>query len=289
MFYSIENEKLMASFNNSGAELASLYHKPLEKEFIWNGDPRFWGRRAPILFPVIGRLRNDSYHMDGRSFNLGQHGFARDRRFDIVETHGDSMVFHLKETKETLRTYPFPFSLKIRYSLVKDSLTIAFEITNDGNSAMPFSIGGHPGFICPFNSGETLEDYAVFCDEKEECERLFIENGLITGEEKFIIGNKVLPLSEGLFLKDALILKDLNSKKVHLGRLDENGPKIEVSFPGFPYLGLWKKKDAPFVCIEPWFGLPDHRDKETDLFHKEGVIILPPSERFNAEFTISIY
>jgi galactose mutarotase-like enzyme len=288
MLFLIENEQIRIVLDDKGAELLSFFHKLREQEIIWNGAPEYWPRHAPVLFPIVGRLKNDRYTMDGKVFNLSQHGFARDSVFEAVEKRKDSVTFKMTDTEECLKKYPFSFSLGITYTLAKQSLNLDFEITNTGKERMPFSIGGHPGFACPFFAAETLEDYAFYFEEDENCKRLFIEDGLIAGEDKFILNNKVLPLSEQLFLKDALILRDLRSKKVHLGRLDGGGPKIEVDFSGFPFLGLWKRKGAPFVCIEPWLGLPDHKEKAAGLFDKEGIIILPPKEKFKAEFAISI-
>lgn len=284
----IKSGGIEAVVEERGAELVSLADRTTGMEFLWNGDPAFWARRAPILFPVVGKLRNDSYLIEGRQFRMTQHGFARDLMFEQVEKTVNKASFALEAGRETLETFPFRFGLKIDFEVDGRSLTVTALVRNRGVKAMPFSIGFHPGFRCPFEKGGNLQDYGIFFEETEKCERLFLNNGLVSRVSPFSPEGRVLPLSEALFEQDALILKGLSSKSVILGRLDEKVPKIQVSFAGLPYLGIWKRKGAPFVCIEPWQGLADHASGETDFFKKEGIVTLPPEGSFSAGMTISL-
>ncbi len=282
------SNRLAALIEEKGAELVSLTDTNSGTEILWDGDPRFWARRSPILFPVVGKLRDDSYSLDGRTYSMGQHGFARDTVFKMVSSSGDGVTFHIEGSRESLEKYPFRFALDITYELNGRSLSVTTGVGNEGETRMPFSIGFHPGFKCPFEEGEKLGDYALFFEKSEECERLVLEKGLISDKEAISLTSGVIRLSEELFERDALIFRGLRSEKVTLGRIDKRGRKIDVAFHGMPYLGVWKKKDAPFVCIEPWQGLADHRDRiGNDIFDKEGILVLDPGDSFNVEMTIT--
>ncbi|HNQ78394.1 MAG TPA: aldose 1-epimerase family protein [Acidobacteriota bacterium] len=288
MAVKIRGEGIEAVIEERGAELVSLADTTTGKEALWSGDPLYWARRSPILFPIVGRLKRDEYAVCGKPYTMNQHGFARDSVFNIIEKHSDKAVFLLKSTGETLSKYPFHFSLAVTYELKDGSLLAGAAIKNEGDGPMPFSIGFHPGFKCPFEDGDKLGDYALFFESPEECERLVLESGLVAGNEFLSLSGGVIALSEELFERDALILKGLKSQKVTLGRIDESGRKIEVAFPGIPYLGIWKKKDAPFVCIEPWHGVHDRKEAGGDIFSKEGIIVLPQNAEFSTSFTVSI-
>ena len=284
----IRGDKMEAVIEERGAELVSLADTTAGKEVLWSGDPLYWARRAPILFPIVGKLRGDSYFLDGRTYSMNQHGFARDCVFKVLSEEENSAVFSLEASDISLGIYPFMFRLEISYELKGRTLSIRSRTDNRGDSRMPFSIGFHPGFRCPFEEGEKLGDYALFFEKPEDCERLILENGLVAGKEFLSLSGGVIALSEELFERDALILKGLKSQKVTLGRIDESGRKIEVAFPGMPYLGIWKKKDAPFVCIEPWHGVHDRKEAGGDIFSKEGIIVLPQNAEFSTSFTVSI-
>lgn len=282
------SDRLTALIEEKGAELVSLTDTNSGTEILWDGDPRFWARRSPILFPVVGKLRDDSYSLDGRTYSMVQHGFARDTMFRTVSSSSDDVSFHLEASRENLEKYPFRFSLDITYGLNGRSLSVATRVGNEGETRMPFSFGFHPGFKCPFEEGEKLGDYALFFEKPEECERLVLENGLISDKESISLTGGVIGLSEELFERDALIFRGLRSEKVTLGRIDERGRQIDVAFRGMSYLGVWKKKDAPFVCIEPWQGLADHRDRiGNNIFEKEGILVLDPGDSFNGKMTIT--
>lgn len=275
--------------NKSGAELFSLFSKKFQKEFIWNGDPEFWQRRSPLLFPIVGRLKDDTYEIEGNRFSMKQHGFARDLVFNPSKVEKEELVFELFENEETMKIYPFRFILRIAYKIEGAKVKIKAEIENRDDKILPFSFGFHPAFVCPFNIGEKIEDYYVVFEKEEICERFFLENGLISNKELFNIRDKVLNLSENLFENDAVILGKVLSKKVFLQRKNGRGSKIEVAFKGFQYLGLWKKKDAPFLCIEPWNGLPDYKESDHNFIRKSGINFLERNCKATYEMEIGVF
>ena len=279
---------LRVSIKEKGAELASLYHKVASKDFLWDGNPKFWGRQSPILFPIVGRLKNDEYKIGDKKYKMAQHGFARDSNFQLIDKSSDRAAFLLKENEESLKNYPFRFLLYVVYELKGNTLWIAFRVENNFEDVLPFSVGFHPAFVCPFEENEDLEDYALFFEKEENGERLILENGLISSKEKFILQDRILLLDEEIFLRDAIILKNPESKSVTLSRKDKSGEKIELDFRGFEYLGLWKKLKARFLCIEPWLGINDYRSFEEDFFKKEGIILLKRKEYLERGMKIKI-
>lgn len=288
MIHSIENGFIKIEVNEKGAELFSFLNKTRQKEFLWNGNEKFWQRRSPILFPIVGRLKDDRYEIEGNSYNLNQHGFARDMVFKLEEKNRKSLSFSLIENQETLKIYPFRFCLRVNYQIEEIILFVKAEVINKDENPLPFSIGFHPAFFCPFEKDEKLEDYCLIFEKDEKCERLFLDNGLIAGKGFFASKKRKLDLTEELFANDAIILKNPLSKKVILQREDNKGSKIEVNFKGFPYLGLWKKRGAPFICIEPWQGVNDYTDFSGDFYNKEGIVILNSNESAEFEFSITL-
>ena len=288
MIFSAENDFLKITVDSRGAELVSFFSNRLQKEFLWNGDPRFWQRRSPLLFPIVGRLKDDKYKIGDLFFTLKQHGFARDSVFSVEEISAQRLSFWLQENEETLKIYPFKYSLKIVYEIKGNELMIEAKIKNRGNEKMPFSLGFHPAFVCPFEKEEKIDEYFLIFEKEEKCERLYLEEGLITKKEIFWLKDRILPLSENLFANDAIILNKPLSKKVVLQRKDFRSAKIEVDFEEFNYLGLWKKKEARFVCIEPWNGLPDYKESEQDFFKKDGVIILKKNQTISFKLKIRL-
>lgn len=274
MIFWAENNFLKISVDSKGAELVSLFSKRFKKEFLWNGDPLFWPRHSPILFPIVGKLKSDRYRIDNSFYTLKQHGFARDLLFSVDETNNTRLSFVLEENEETLKMYPFRYSLKIVYEINGNELSIEAKIKNKENKKMPFSLGFHPAFICPFKEEETIDEYCILFEKEEKCWRLYLEKGLIARKEIVWLKDGFLPLSEKLFSEDAVIFDKPSSEKVVLQKRDFKSPKIEVNFKGFRNLGLWKKKDAPFVCIEPWNGLPDYKESDQEFFKKDGIVIL---------------
>jgi galactose mutarotase-like enzyme len=278
----IKNTFLTATINSFGAELCSLKNNE-NNEYIWEGNPDFWGKHSPILFPIVGTLKNNSYQYNETEYHLSRHGFARNMDFELVDQKENSATYSIQSSEETLKVYPFMFELQIIYSLDKNRLNIAYKVMNNGKSKMPFSIGAHPAFALPGN----FEDYAIQFEKEESLEYYLLENDLISNETKTLeVQNDCIPLTFELFKNDALIFKTLESNSVTI--LENSNPKLRVNFNDFPSLGIWTKMNAPFICIEPWFGYSDTNENSGNIFEKEGIQILEENKTFRSEFSIEI-
>jgi galactose mutarotase-like enzyme len=270
-----------AVINHKGAELISL--KKNTKEYIWDANPDFWAKHSPILFPIVGTLKNNTYTYNDIEYQMSRHGFARDMVFELVEKKENSATFALHSNEETLKQYPFEFELLIIYTLQENSLCIQYKVINYSKTKMPFSIGAHPAFAL---SG-TFENYSLLFEKEEPLEYHLLENGLISNQIKKIdLENRMIPLKYQLFKDDALVFKKLESKSVTI--LENNSPILRVNFEDFPSLGVWTIENAPFLCIEPWFGYSDTIESSGNLFKKEGIQLLEISESFEAKFSINI-
>jgi len=278
----ISNSNLTVLIKHHGAELCSLKNKE-NREYIWGGNPDFWGKHSPVLFPIVGTLKNNSYQYNDREFHLSRHGFARDMVFKLIEKTENSAVFSILSSEETLKVYPFEFELQIIYTLEENSLSIQYKVINKSKTQMPFSIGAHPAFAL---SGK-FENYSIAFEKEEPLEYFLLENDLISNKTKKLkVNNKRIPLTYQLFENDALIFKTFKSNSLTI--LENENPVLRVNFKDFPNLGIWTKKDAPFLCIEPWFGYSDTEDSSGNLFEKEGIQILEENKTFNSEFSIEI-
>lgn len=278
----ISNSILKASINHAGAELFSLKNNQ-EKEFIWEGNPSFWGKHSPILFPIVGTLKNNTYTIDQTEYQLSRHGFARDMEFELIEKTENSAVFSLESNDETLKKYPFEFELQLVYSLEKTSLNIEYIVINKSDRKMPFSIGAHPAIALP----ENFENYSFKFEKEEVLKFNILENDLISNKTEVLkTSDNLVRLNYKLFENDALVFKTLDSKSLTI--LENKKPYIEVDFEDFPSLGIWTKDQAPFVCIEPWFGYSDTADNSGDLYQKEGIVLLDADQIFHSKFSIKI-
>ncbi|OUD35455.1 aldose 1-epimerase family protein [Flavobacterium sp. FPG59] len=278
----LKNHKLTATINHRGAELISLKDND-QRDYIWNGNPEFWGKHSPVLFPIVGTLKNNSFHYENQEYHLSRHGFARDMDFELVENTAEKAVFLLSHNSETLKNYPFEFQLQLIYTLEETKLSISYDLFNVGTNTMPFSIGAHPAFALP----ESFESYEIEFDQNEALQYHVLENNLISNETKKLnTQDKKLPLDYTLFEHDALIFKTISSKQLTI--LEHKKPILKVDYNGFPNLGIWTKNAAPFICIEPWYGYSDVVNSTNDLFQKEGVQILESKSRFQSTFSIEI-
>ncbi|SHG75461.1 aldose 1-epimerase family protein [Flavobacterium johnsoniae] len=278
----ISNSILKASIKHAGAELFSLKDNQ-NKEYIWEGNPDFWGKHSPVLFPIVGTLKNNTYTIDKKEYQLSRHGFARDMEFKLVEKTGNSAVFSLESNAETLKKYPFEFELQLIYTLENTSLNIEYIVINKGETKMPFSIGAHPAIALP----ENFENYSFKFEKQEPLKYNLLENDQISNKtETLKTTENVVPLTYKLFENDALVFKTLESNSLTI--LENNKPYVQVDFEDFPSLGIWTKDQAPFVCIEPWFGYSDTADNSGDLFKKEGILVLEIDQSFHSQFSIKI-
>lgn len=285
----IENDYLRLTAQVKGAELTSIFDKERKIEYLWQADTKHWGRHAPVLFPIVGRLQENSFSYNGNSYSMNQHGIARDMNFQVLETTENSVLFCLKSKGKTLKLFPFHFNLRIRYTLEEKTVKVTYEVVNPFLEPLYFSVGGHPAFNCPLGEGEKRSDYQLVFDEKETVSTQELTDGLRNGTTREILNQAdSLPLTNDLFDNDALIFNDLKSSSVTLQKGDEK--KWTFHFEGFPYLGIWSKSsESPFVCIEPWFGIADSTAHNQDFKEKEGIIKLEPSKIFDCNYSIEIH
>ena len=282
----IENDFIRLSISNQGAEMKSLVSKKHSKEWLWQADPDFWPRTAPILFPVVGKLVDNQYLYNDQPFPLSQHGFARDRIFDLEEGSANQAKFKLVSDYESRKFYPFDFELHVGYNLAKSWVWIEYEVINTGNHEMYFSIGGHPGFKLP---GWPDKKYYINFEEADELKPFLLDNGLLKSQKDHPIEmtDKEILISESIFDKDALVLENLKSTWVGV-KSESNDHNLKVHFEGFPYLGLWSKPGAPFVCIEPWFGHADFEGLSGEISKKPAILHLHPEQNFYCRYAVEI-
>lgn len=211
----LENEVLLVEMKTAGAELTRIFHKDTGLEYLWNADSKFWGRHSPVLFPTVGRLVEDTYLVDGKPYHLGQHGFARDRDFQVIEQTEKSVRFELDADEDSLAVYPYKFKLSIIYTIEKNTVAVSYEVENTDNKRIYFSIGAHPAFNLPLTDGTTFEDYYLDFGTEENLETLCLEGPYRSGEIKKVVDKpaQYLPLSYDLFKNDALIFEALKQKK----------------------------------------------------------------------------
>lgn len=290
MTYTLENEQCRVAVNSHGAELSSFVRKDLDNlEYIWPADAAFWNRHAPVLFPIVGRLPQDTYSFQGQRYQLTQHGFARDQEFRLLRQMPAELVFELTDTDQTRARFPFAFALRISYRLAGPQLTIGWEVENPGTGELLFSIGAHPAFRCPLLPEEKFEDYEFVFDHPVTVERHLLEGGLLNGQTEPLLRNEdTLPLSYPLFAQDALVLKHFDFTHLTL-RSRRSGRAVRLRFDGFPFLGLWTKGEgAPFVCIEPWQGIASSTTDSGELADKEGILSLGPGQQFLTSYSITV-
>lgn len=277
----IQNQNISATINSIGAELISLNKGTTN--YIWKINETFWNKTSPVLFPIVGQLKNDTYTLNQKEYSLPRHGFARNYEFDVIQKTETSVTFSLSENNETLAQYPFYFELQISYTLEENKLTIAYLVKNKSNSKMPFSLGAHPAFAIDAD----FENYALTFENDTTLVLNELENGLFSGKTReLILKNKTLPLTDSLFEKDALVVKEFKSKYLTIWKNDN--PYLKVIFECFPNLGIWTKPKAPFLCIEPWHGFADSVDSNGNILEKQGIQTIDENDVFNTSFSIEI-
>lgn len=285
----LENEYIRVSVKEKGAELVSLYQKERALEYMWEGDPVFWGKHSPVLFPIVGALKNDTYYFEGKAFSLPRHGFARDCVFEVQDQTATSVEFVLYNSPETEKLYPFQFAFSILYKLERSQLTVTYRVKNTGESGMWFSVGAHPAFRIPLLAGTDYEDYALAFNMPEYFDRWPITaDGLIEAQpQKAEKETDLIPLSKSLFAKDALVFKHLRSNQINL-KVNGEPAGLAFAFNGFPYLGIWAAKDADFVCLEPWCGIADAVHTTQQLTEKEGIQSLAAQSIFERSWSVTV-
>lgn len=272
-----------------GAELTSVQYNG--KEMLFQGakvlDSNgniYWKRQAPILFPIVGQLKNSQTQIEGEIYEMSQHGFARDMDFEEISKTENKHHYMLKYNEGTLKKYPYKFELHVIYEIIGDTLTVTYKVKNIDDKIIYFGLGGHPAFNCDYSNGEYE---IVFSENEDKIVFLKLKNGLIDTEKaQNILQDNKIYLKEDTFDNDAVIMKNLKSNKVILQNHETNQKILEFDFTGFPYLALWSKKGAPFVCIEPWQNTADRIDSIQIYKDKENIIELPKDKKFECKYSI---
>lgn len=284
-YITLETDELKVLISSFGAEMQSLFGKSGSTEYLWQGNPKFWGRRAPHLFPIIGGLKDGRFVYDSRSYEMGNHGFARDSEFAVEALSKTKAVFTLCERKEN---YPFDYLLSITYALKRNRLKITYTVKNTGKRKLYFSVGGHPAFACPINPALKYSDYFIEFEKEENPEQPLIQNDLVDGHRILPIRNRRISLLNSLFTRDALVIERPNSKKFRL-RSAKDGRQIEMKIKNFDFMAFWSKPadGADFICFEPWCGIDDKADGIRSLESKWKIHCLKPGKTFRCAYSIT--
>lgn len=289
MRYVLENEILKIEIESLGAELKSVRSKVSDKEYMWYGDSKYWGRTSPVLFPFVGGLKNKEYHYEGNTYPMGQHGFARDMEFHMISQSESEIWFELTDTEETLKKYPFHFVLRIGYQLKDNEIKVLWQVENPSEKPMHFSIGAHPAFNCPVHGEEDKSGYRLYFAGLDEVHHYGNGNadGLAEHENLTLpLQNHRAVITKEFFDRCTYIIPDNQTKEV--GLEDPDGKRIVTLYFDMPLFALWspKKKNAPFLCIEPWFGRCDSIDFEGSLEEREYNNCLEGGGIFRTEYVM---
>lgn len=283
----LENDKISIDIKSLGAELTSLKYKG--REFLWQADKKYWGRHAPILFPIVGKLLDNTMYIDNEKYCMNQHGFARDNEFKEVFCSNNKITYLLSYNEETLKVYPYKFELYLSYEIFDNKVKVTYEVKNVDDKDIYFSIGGHPAFKWPFVESEVFEDYYIEFEENETQRFIKNENGCLSYQDDFIIQDtNIIELNKSKFDIDTFTFKNLNSSKVSL-KSKKSSSYVTICFKEFPYLGIWSRTDeANFICIEPWYGLADFTNHNKNFKTKEGILQLKMGDKFNCSYVIEV-
>ena len=281
MIERIENARFIAEVSTLGAQLTRIYRKDNDTEYLWNGDETYWKKHAPVLFPFVGRLHEGTYEYDGKVYGITLHGFCQQAEFAVVSNAGDSVTLSIGPDDERRAMYPFDFTFSVTYRLTDKGVDEIAEVTNNGSSEMLYGFGGHPGFNVPLDKGLSFEDYEVVFPEAERImRRRFTDNHLDAGvyDETDTVKDGVMPLHHDLFDDDAVVLHGPGERAIL--RSSKGSKSVEVIYKGAPWCGIWHpiKRDAPFVCIEPWWILPGRDGELVDISKREDFIHLAPGK-----------
>jgi len=289
MLQRIESDLFQAEINPIGAELFSLKSKQTDTEYIWQGDPAWWPDRAIILFPIACAMKDNTYTLGGKTYTMPKHGFVRGATFSVLGKGSSKVVLEYSDNEETRRMYPFSFTFQVVFELVSNTLSTTYRVINRGKDAMYFSVGAHEGYCCPREDGESFEDYYLeFENNGTYNSEMITPEGLLEGGTYTVIENgKILPLKHELFVDDALIFKNVPSSKVYL-KSKKTSTVVEVDYKDAPHLGIWTKVGAPYICIEPWYGLPDEAAHDGKIENKLGINKLDAGSEFEWTHAITI-
>ncbi len=292
MDYTIKNNMIEVVISDHGAEVQCVKGAHTGEEYMWQADPEIWGRHAPVLFPIVGRLKNDEYKYQGKTYHMGQHGFARDCDFEVENHTQESITFLLKDNEKTREMYPFKFEFRVNYNLMNNLLEENFSVVNKSDETMIFGVGGHPGFNLPVNNGEEKEDYYFDMHPSIARVKIPLKGAYLDWNNRSLAStDSFIGLSDELFKDDALIYElHGHDNKVSL-RTDKSKFHINVWTRNAPYVGIWSQypNTANYVCIEPWWGIADREDADGELEHKYGMNHLEPGKEYQAGFSITYH
>ncbi|TYC48202.1 aldose 1-epimerase family protein [Weissella muntiaci] len=293
MSVKLDNGSICVEVSEHGAELISVINKETGLEYMWQADPNFWGRHAPNLFPIVGRLRGDRYKYRDKTYFMTQHGFARDNEFNVVEQSDTTVRLRLTDSEETHAIYPFRFQFDVEYRLTsQDTLGIAYIVTNTDNHDIYFSVGGHPGFNVPLVEGEKFTDYYLNIEPRRHYERAKLMGPYLDNNLESSFDTRVpLRLRRDDYKDDAIILRlGGNPVSIVLARLNESHG-ITMHIQDAKYVGLWTQyvKEAPFVAIEPWWGIADTVDADGNIAHKYAINELSPAQTFTGSYSLTFF
>lgn len=290
MIYSLENSTIKITASTYGGELHSLTGKKEASEYLWNGNPEFWKYHAPLLFPIIGKVMDSKYKVDGKVYELPAHGIARTSEFEMIDMGNDFITFELKYSEDSLKVYPYKFSLCITYTLEDNAVKVTYSVINLDDKDIYFSIGAHPAFMCPIEKNDSLQDCYLEFNKSETTSIIGVNKDVYLSRKtkEYLNDTDNLELSKELFKDGLLMFKNLKSDKITL-KSKNNNKSLSVEFEGFPYMCLWAPEDgAPFLCIEPWFGHPEYEDFTGEFKDREGTVSLKIGEKFNCSYKIVI-
>ena len=290
MIYSLENSTIKIIVSAHGAELHSITGQKQGTEFLWNGNPKYWKYHSPILFPIIGNLVDSKYRVDEEIYKMPSHGIGRISDFKFISQTTSSITFELKYSEDSIKIYPYKFSLLISYTIEEGAVKVTYNVINLDNKDISFSIGAHPAFMCPIEENEKIEDYYLEFNKKETSSIMEItkDTYILHSRKECLKNTDIISLSKDIFKDGVLIFDNLKSDKITI-KSKKHQKSLSVEFKGSPYLGIWSlASGAPFLCIEPWFGHADYEDFTGELKEKEGSILLTVGEEFKYSYKISI-
>lgn len=291
MRHSVQNHRIRISVDQVGAELCSLVNLDSGKEYMWQADPAVWSSHAPVLFPIIGKLKDGTTNIDGQPYAITKHGIVRNNEdLELFSQSEDRITFRLCSNEKTKEQYPYDFDFRITYRVRNAHVIVHHEIQNRGAEPMYFCLGGHPAFNVPLYDHDPYDAHFLrFEHDESAASHIVKDDGTLTEATRSVPWEKgnILPLSHGLFANDALVFRNLNSRSVVL-ESKINGPLLKVDYAGWTHLGVWAKPDGDFVCIEPWIGLADFEDSDGVFKNKEGIIRLAENETYQASFDVKV-
>lgn len=284
----ISNERYEITFCEQGGEMTSFRDVETGIQYLYQGDSDYWSGKNPTLFPIVGNTYNGTYEINGKQYAMKNHGLIRYAKLSCVEQSETSITFECTDTEETRKQYPFSFRYRISYELKDNSCTITYHITNTGSNEMPFSFGLHPAFRCPLTKDEKFEDYHLIFSNQENITQLLFDPERNKSVNKKELAVKDIKLSYPWLIEPSTVIYEGCKSAYVTLQGKEHG--IKVSIAGYPYLAFWTpKENAPFICIEPWYGHTDFTCDPIDFYHREGTMILSTNQTFTTSYAIEVF